>query len=71
MCLAGSAPKAPKPPPPPAPAAPVEVPTLNTARDEPGMDKSMSALNRKGRKGLRIDMTQGGGGEGSGLNIPQ
>lgn len=69
MCLA-STPKAPKPPPPPAPAAPVEVPTLNTARDDPAMDKSVNAMNRKGRKGLRIDLGEGGS-EGTGLNIPQ
>jgi hypothetical protein len=68
MCM--SSPKTPAPPPPPAPAAPVPVPELNKA--DPSMDKSVNALNRKGRSRLRIDLASGGSAsEGSGLNIPQ
>lgn len=69
MCT--SSPKAPPPPPPPpAPAAPIPAPELNKA--DPTMDKSVNALNRKGRSRLRIDMTNNNtGSEGSGLNIPQ
>lgn len=69
MCI--STPSAPKPPPPPPPAAPpVPVPELKTSRDDPAMDKSINAMNRKGRGKLRIDMGAGGS-EGTGLNIPQ
>lgn len=67
MCM--STPKPPPPPPPPAPAAPIAAPELNKA--DPSMDKSVNALNRKGRNKLRIDMASPSGSEGSGLNIPQ
>ena len=66
MCM--STPKPPAPPPPPAPAAPIAAPELNKA--DPSMDKSVNAINRKGRNKLRIDMTDVPS-EGSGLNIPQ
>ena len=71
MCV--SSPKAPPaPPPPPPPAPPAPIPELQTGRDDPSMDKSTTALNKKGRSKLRIDMTSGGtGSEGTGLNIPQ
>lgn len=71
MCV--SSPKAPPaPPPPPPPAPPAPIPELQTGRDDPSMDKSVNALNKKGRSKLRIDMTSGGSAsEGTGLNIPQ
>lgn len=70
MC--GSAPTPPPPPPPPPPAPPVAIPELKTGKDDPSMDKSANALNKKGRSKLRIDMASGTpASEGSGLNIPQ
>lgn len=71
MCM--SSPKAPPPPPPPPPAAPpAPIPELKTGKDDPDMDKSYNALNKKGRSRLRIDRSEAGvTSEGSGLNIPQ
>ena len=71
MCV--SQPKAPPPPPPPPPtAAPAPIPELKTGKDDPSMDKSANALNKKGRSKLRIDMANATpASEGSGLNIPQ
>lgn len=71
MCT--SKPKAPPaPPPPPPPAPPAPVPELKTGKDDPSMDKSVNALNKKGRSRLRIDLANSStGSEGSGLNIPQ
>ncbi len=71
MCM--SSPKAPPPPPPPPPPAPpAPVPELKLNKDDPSMDKSANALNKKGRSRLRIDMADSAvANEGSGLNIPQ
>lgn len=71
MC--GSSPKAPPPPPPPPPAAPpAPIPELRTGKEDPDMDKSTNALNKKGRSRLRIDRSETvPTSEGSGLNIPQ
>lgn len=71
MCM--SSPKAPPPPPPPPPPAPpAPIPELKTGKDDPDMDKSANALNKKGRSKLRIDMANPApSSEGSGLNIPQ
>jgi hypothetical protein len=71
MCMSGpKAPPAPPPPPPPAPPAP--IPQLDTGKTDPNGDKSVNALNKKGRSRLRIDMAnQPAPSEGSGLNIPQ
>lgn len=52
-----------------APAAPNSAQPTNT--DAPAMDKSVNALNKKGRSKLRIDKNQTAATEGSGLNIPQ
>lgn len=70
MCL--SSPKAPPPaPPPPPPAPPAPVPELKLSKEDPSMDKSVNALNRKGRGRLRIDMTDTKQADATGLNIPQ
>jgi len=71
MCM--SSPKAPPPPPPPPPPAPpAPVPELKLNKEDPSMDKSANAINRKGRSRLRIDMADAGSlNEGTGLNIPQ
>lgn len=71
MCM--SSPKAPPPPPPPPPPAPpAPIPELKTGKEDPDMDKSVNALNKKGRSRLRIDLADGAApSEGSGLNIPQ
>lgn len=71
MCM--SSPKAPPPPPPPPPPAPpAPVPELKLNKEDPSLDKSATALNRKGRSRLRIDMADAAApSEGSGLNIPQ
>jgi hypothetical protein len=48
------------------------VPELKLNKDDPSMDKSANALNKKGRARLRIDMADSAvPSEGSGLNIPQ
>lgn len=53
----------------PAPAAP--IPEATAGREDPELDSSVTALNRKGRKRLRIDPSVSfGGSEGAGLNIP-
>lgn len=71
MCM--SSPKAPPAaPPPPPPAPPAPIPELKTGKDDPSMDKSVNALNKKGRSRLRIDMANASPvSEGSGINIPQ
>jgi len=48
------------------------VPELKLNKEDPSMDKSANAINRKGRSRLRIDMADAGSlNEGTGLNIPQ
>jgi OmpA-OmpF porin, OOP family len=74
MCMSSpKPPPAPPPPPPPPPAAPpVPAPELKLNKDDPSMDKSANALNKKGRSRLRIDQTAVNQGDsGAGLNIPQ
>ena len=54
----------------PAPAAP--VPPAQVQETE-GMTEQerLELARKKGRSGLRIDLSMGGTGGGSGLNIPQ
>ena len=65
----------PKPPPPPAPPPVNPPPTPNVLQSAEGTRRSDSSTmtSMRGRNSLRIDRsagTLGGGGGGSGLNIP-
>lgn len=77
MCASApkiSAPVIPPPPPPPPPVPPAQPSAqevLPSSGKRLGTPSATTSSQRKGRAGLRIDLsTGGGGGYDSGLNMP-
>lgn len=71
MC--GSSPKPPPPPPPPPVTPPPPPPNVLQGAEGTKRSDSSTLNAQRGRNSLRIDRaagTLGGGGGGSGLNIP-
>jgi hypothetical protein len=59
------------PAPTPAPAAPsAAVAQADPQSPEVGSEDATTKMKRKGRNALKIDLTMGGTGGGSGLNVP-
>ena len=71
MCV--SSPKSPPPPPAPPPVNPPPTPNVMQSAEGTRRSDSSTLASMRGRNALRIDRsagTLGGGGGGSGLNIP-